>query len=94
MSQLPSFFRIREPRRFNYQPRYYDEQKEDLEQRIRQIEQEMGVDHGEAYIPKIRKGQMGNLYRRRRKKLQRQSNIRLAIIFIFLILISYLLFFR
>jgi len=94
MSQLPGFFKTREPKRFNYQPRYYDEQKEDLQQRIRQIEQEMGVDNGEAYVPKIRKGQMGNLYRKRRKKLQRQSNIRLFIIFLILILISWFLFFR
>ena len=94
MSQLPSFFRIREPKRFAYKPRYYDEQKEDLEQRIKQIEKEMGVENGEAYVPRIRKGQMGNLYRRRRKKLQRQSNIRLLVIFIILIFISWYLFFR
>ncbi len=94
MSQLPSFFRIGEPKRFNYQPRYYDEQKEDLQQRIRQIEQEMGVDHGEAYVPRIRKGQMGDLFRRRRKKLQKQSNIRLFVIILILLFISWWLFFR
>ncbi len=75
-------------------PRYYDEQKEDLEQRIRQIEHEMGVDHGKAYVPKIRKGQMGNYFRKKRKKLQKQSNIRLFIIIIILFLASWLLIFR
>lgn len=94
MSFLPSFFRINEPKRFNFMPRYYDEQKEDLEQRIRQIEHEMGVDHGKAYVPKIRKGQMGNYFRKKRKKLQKQSNIRLFIIIIILFLASWLLIFR
>ncbi len=31
---LPSFFKTYKPKRFNYIPRYYDPQKEELEERI------------------------------------------------------------
>ena len=90
---LPSFFKINKNRRFNFTPRYYDPQKENLEKRIRSIEQEMGVKEGEAYRPSLRKGQMTNYFNRKRDKAQKQSNIRLIIIFIVLFLISYFLFF-
>jgi len=73
---------------------YYDEQKEELEQRRRQIEQEMGVKNNDIYSPKIRKGQMGNLYRRKRKQVERRSNIRLLILIFFLIIVAWLIFFR
>ena len=90
---IPSFFRTPKPKPFNYIPRYYDEQKEDLEERIRNIEVEMGVNKGEAYRPRIRKGQMSNYYRRKQKRVQKQSNIRLVVIILILLLISYFLFF-
>ena len=90
---IPSFFRTHKPKQFNYIPRYYDEQKEQLEERIRDIEREMCVKDGKAYIPTIRKGQMGNYFRRKQRKTQQQSTIRLIIIIIILCLISYYLFF-
>ena len=90
---IPSIFRTRKPKEFNYIPRYYDEKKKDLEERIRRIEREMGVNEGEAYRPTIRKGQMTNYFRKRQKKAQKQSNIRLLIILVALFIISYLLFF-
>jgi len=90
---IPSFFRTPKPKSFNYIPRYYDEQKEDLEERIRNIEMDMGVNKGEAYRPTIRKGQMSNYFRRKQKRVQKQSNIRLVIIILLLLIISYFLFF-
>lgn len=90
---IPSFFRTPKPKPFNYIPRYYDEQKEELEERIRNIEREMGVDKGEGYRPTIRRGQMSNYFRRKQRRVQKQSNIRLVIIILILLLISYFLFF-
>ena len=90
---IPSFFKINKHKQFNFTPRYYDPQKEDLEKRIKSIEQEMGVNEGEAYRPSIRKGQMTNYFRGKKRKAQKQSNIRLIIILIVLFLISYFLFF-
>ena len=90
---IPSFFKINKNKQFNFIPRYYDPQKEDLEKRIRSIEQEMGVKEGEAYRPSLRKGQMRNYFRGKKRKAQKQSNIRLIIILIVLFIISYFLFF-
>lgn len=90
---IPSFFRTQKPKPFNYIPRYYDEQKEQLEERIREVEKEMGVTKGEAYRPTIRKGSMSTYFRRKQRKTQQQSTIRLIIIIIILCLISYYLFF-
>jgi hypothetical protein len=90
---LPSFFKINKNKRFNFIPRYYDPRKEDLEERIRSVEREMGVNEGEAYRPTIRKGQMSNYFNRKKSKAQKQSNIRLIIILLLLFLISYFLFF-
>ena len=90
---LPSFFKINKNKKFNFIPRYYDPRKEDLEERIRSVEREMGVKEGEAYRPTIRKGQMTNYFNRKKRKAQKQSNIRLIIILLALFLISYFLFF-
>ncbi len=90
---LPGFFKINKHKQFNFIPRYYDPQKEDLEKRIRSVEREMGAKEGEAYRPTIRKGQMSNYFNRKRGKAQKQSNIRLIIILIVLFLISFFLFF-
>jgi len=90
---LPSFFKINKHKEFNFIPRYYDQQKEKLEKRIKSIEQEMGAKEGEAYRPTIRKGQMSNYFNRKKGKAQKQSNIRLIIILLVLFLISYFLFF-
>lgn len=94
MAHIPSFFSQHKYKKFHYSPRYYDEQKEDLEQRIRQIEAEMGVVNGKAYAPKIRKGQMGNYINKNRKRQSRQSNLRLFVIILILSLGAWLLFFR
>lgn len=94
MSQLPGFFRTHQPKRFNYIPFYYDERKEDLEQRTRQIKQDLGLEKGDSYVPKIRKGQMGNFYNRKKKQVERRSNIRLFILILFLALAAWFLFFR
>jgi len=47
---IPRFFKIPQHKQFNYEPLYYDERKEKLQERIKRIEQEYGVDNGEKYI--------------------------------------------
>lgn len=90
---LPSFFKTYKPKEFNYIPRYYDPRKEELEERIRRIEREMGDDKVEAYRPTIRRGQMRNYFRRRERKVQKRSNLRLIIILLVLFFIAYLFFY-
>jgi len=36
--KLPSFFKDNKPRRFSFQPRFYDEQKEKAQARMQEIE--------------------------------------------------------
>lgn len=92
---IPTFFRLPKHKTFQYNPRYYDERKERLQVRIKQIEQEMGVNQGDEYVPRISKGSIrGHNSRLRNKKAERQSNVRLLIILIVLLLITYILFFR
>jgi hypothetical protein len=40
---MPSFFKTGKPKGFHFEPRFYDERKEDLEQRVERIKAEMGV---------------------------------------------------
>lgn len=90
---IPRFFRIPQHKRFHYEPIYYDERKERLEERIKQIEQEYGIKNGDDYVPTIRKGSFSSYYGRK-KKASRYSTTRLVIIIIFLLFVSYYLFFR
>ena len=89
---IPSFFKTPQHRRFNYEPIYYDERKEKLEERIRLIEQEHGLRSGEDYVPGIGKGSLSKHFERKRKS-KRYSSTRLIIIIIFLLFVSYYLFF-
>jgi hypothetical protein len=89
---IPRFFKVPEHKRFHYEPIYYDERKERLEERIKQIEQEYGIDNGGERVRTIRKGSFSSYYGRK-KKAQRYSTTRLIIIIIFLLFVSYYLFF-
>ena len=89
---IPRFFKIPKHRQFNYQPIYYDEQKEQLEERIKNIEQEYGIKNGEEYTRLMTKGSFSNYYDRKRK-VQRYSTTRLIIIILFLLFVAYYLFF-
>lgn len=87
------FFYIPKNKKFNFKPRYYDEQKEDLEKRIEQIKQEMGIsddDPNKPYVSTIRKGQMRGYLKKAGKQTKHPSG-RLIIILIVLFIIAYYL---
>ena len=91
---LPSFFKIPEHRTFNFIPRYYDERKEKLQERIKAIEKEMGKKNEErSYQTKITRGSMRG-YIDKTHAAQKKSNIRLLIILGILAFLVYLLMFR
>ena len=86
------FFYLPKGRKYNYQPRYYDERKEELERRKRRIDRELGLDEeasGESYIPNI-KGQMRK-HLKTRKKAKKASTFRMLVILAFLLFITWLL---
>ena len=88
-----SFIKLPRHKQFEYTPRYWDPEKEEREERIRQIKREMGVEiPGNSNRTTIRRGS----FRQRQKqkvKASRASNIRLMVILAALFLIAYLIFF-
>lgn len=91
---LPSFFKTHQNRNFNFTPRYYDERKEKLEERIQDIEREMGVKREDIpFKSKISRGSMRG-YIDKNKDIQKKSNIRLYVIIGVLLLIAYLILYR
>ena len=92
---IPRFFKLPGHKKFNYNPRYWDPDKEELEERIRQIKQEMGVE-----VPRdpnrstIRRGSFRTASQKAKVKASRTSNIRLLVILAVLLLLAYLIFYR
>ncbi|HBH05525.1 MAG TPA: hypothetical protein DDX92_02850 [Flavobacteriales bacterium] len=90
-----SVFNIRKPKRFDYTPRYYDERKENLEQRIAQIKREMDgaspdYDGKDALRGRIR--QAWNL-EKERKSISWKSNVRVFVIAAILFIAFYIFFY-
>jgi len=81
-------------KRFTYRPRYWDEEKEELDNRVKRIRQEMGMlDENAPFVPHI-KGQMKAGYFKKAQEAKRNSTIRLFVILLILGgLTYYLLFF-
>lgn len=91
---IPSFFKQYRPKEFNLIPRYYDPDKERREERVRRIKLELGIkDEGDEYVPSIQKGSMTNFFRQKTKRVHRYTAIRLVVIILVLILISYVFFY-
>ena len=90
---IPRLFRLPNHKQFNYEPIYYDERKEQLQERIRNIENEMGIKkEGEDNIRTLSKGSFSHFHDRKRKT-QKYSSLRLIIILLFLMFVTYFLFF-
>ena len=86
-----NFFKTPKHQKYKYHPRYWDPDKEDLEQRIKSAE---GIADDDIQLVKNRISSGFHRKRRGGAKPQdavRGSNIRLLIIFITLILFSYIL---
>lgn len=93
-----TFFKLPKYNKFNYQPLYWDPEKEEREEREKRIKRELGIadeDESSGYASGI-KGQFKRKLRRARPDAARQkraANIRLAIILFFLVAGAYFLFF-
>ncbi len=91
----PRFIKLPSHKRFEYSPRYWDPEKEEREERIRQIKQEMGIK-----LPSgpnrttITRGSFRQARQKANVRASRSSNIRLVIILAVLFLLAYLIFFR
>jgi hypothetical protein len=88
-----TFFKTPKPKGFNYIPRYYNEQKEEFNERQKRIEAEMGINQPTdvGYRSRLKQGAMSEKLMSRRKT-NRASTLRLLIIIAILtILALYLL---
>lgn len=92
---IPRFFKTPRHRQFNYQPLYYDPEKEEREERNREIKRELGIQQGNPgdYRPTIRRGSM-KAYFKGNKRAERRSNLRLFLIVIFLLFLAYFILLR
>ena len=92
---IPRFFKVREPKRFDYKPLYWDPEKEEREDRVRRIKAEMGqeVSFNRASST-ITRGSFRQYSAKSRRKAGRESNLRLILIAAALFILAYLLFYR
>ncbi len=91
-----SFFKLHKPLVYKYKPIYYDPKKEAQKDRMKKMEQEGQTEvKNEGYEPKVlRRGsfrEMADKNRNSKQAQTRQSNIRLVIIIMILLLIAYFL---
>ncbi|MBT3207699.1 MAG: hypothetical protein HN704_14155 [Bacteroidetes bacterium] len=93
---VPRLFRLPGYKKFSFFPRYYDAQKEELQDRVRNIKNELEKnDKKTDERAPIIKGQMREYFHRANTaKIKRQSNIRLIVIIaVLFIVLYYLLYF-
>ena len=45
---MPSFFKTEKPKGFHFEPRFYDERKDNMEQRVKRIKAELGMSNEPA----------------------------------------------
>ncbi|MBU0765192.1 MAG: hypothetical protein KJ607_10200 [Bacteroidetes bacterium] len=94
---LPRFIKLPKPKQFNYIPRYYDEAKEQREERLRHLRAESDSDKDsqfkekEEWTPDI-KGRFRSHYRRTRNT-RSGSALRLVIILAVLFALAFYLFY-
>jgi len=92
---IPRFIKLPKHKTFNYSPRYWDPEKEEREERIRRIKQEMGIDvPSDPNRTTIKRGSFRQASQKAKVRATRGSNIRLLIILAVLFFLAYLLFYR
>jgi len=88
---IPSFFRQNKPKEFRFNPRYYDPVKEEKEERLRRIKEELGMStDGEKRYSTIQRGTFNQRFRQNQQKAKRNSSVRLLMIILVLFLLVYL----
>jgi len=92
---LPRFIKLPGHKQFNYSPRYWDPEKEEREDRIRQIKAEMGIElHSDPNRSTIKRGSFRQVRQKAKVKATRSSNLRLVVILAVLLMLAYLLFLK
>ena len=92
---IPRFIKLTSYKRFEYSPRYWDPEKEEREERIRQIKQEMGYEMpSDPNRTTIKRGSFRQAHKKTKVRATRGTNIRLVVILAVLFFLAYLIFFK
>lgn len=86
-------FRAPKPRQFKYTPIFYDARKEALQEREKQIKQELGLANEDSPRVSMIKGRIRAGYRQPRRE-KTKTNLRLLIILIALLAAAYFFFYH
>ena len=95
MMGVPRFIKLPGHKRFEYSPRYWDPEKEEFEERVRQIQQEIGME-----VPRdpnrttIKRGSFRQVRQQTKLKASRSTNLRLVVILAALLILAYLIFLK
>ncbi len=91
-----AFFKLPKVKPFRFTARYYDERKEEMEQRVARVKKEIGVTENSEEAKVIEKvysvnikGEMRNRLKKGKRSEASKSNIRLIFIIIILLGIAY-----
>ena len=92
---IPRIFRIPRHRQFNYQPFFYNKNREEREARNKEIANELGLENNKnsEYQTGIRRGSMRH-YIKSQKRSKRNSTVRLLLILLVLFFAAYLLLYQ
>jgi hypothetical protein len=97
---LGKFFHVPKPKGFNITTRYYDPEKEELEERVKAIKEEMGIVEEKSinanYRPNLKGKFRASMDQKSRSVSQARSksNTRLIILILIFVTIAYFLFYR
>lgn len=92
-NKFPSFVKLPSNRRFSFKPRYYDPQKEELEQRVSRIQREIDAENNGLKDPEALRDKLSTTWRNNnRRSANQKSNMRIAMIAAVLFLVFYFYF--
>ena len=95
---LFSFYNSRKPRQFEHKPIYYDPRKEEMEDRLRRVKREMGLEEApEDYKPLIKGTFINGTTHLKKSRLKgddsysrKYKNVRLGVILVLLMIVLYI----
>jgi t-SNARE complex subunit (syntaxin) len=94
--KLPSFIKLPRHKKFAYRPRYYDEAKEEMKDRVERIKQEIEREEGKDTVSAGGESMRRSIKSRWRKdsygKTVKNSNYRVMIILFIILLILWYVF--
>lgn len=90
--RITGLFKLSQPKRFDYKPRYYSKLKEEREERNRRIKEDLGIKEDKPYTPDLR-GKLTGQYINKYHQKKKMPIYRMVIIIVSLIMVVAILYF-